>query len=199
MNSNIEEKKFDQIEPEKVNKKENINDKKRDFLKLTAAAAGGCCGLYALVKAGSYMAVSQDSKAEATTEADISSLKAGETITVVWRGRPVFIRNRTPEEIEQAIKDDKSSGLKDKQTDLERTKPGKENILVVIGICTHLGCVPIGKSNVFNGGEFGGWFCPCHGSHYDIAGRIRKGPAPTNLEIPPYKFLSDTKILIGES
>lgn len=199
MNINSQENgEFCEINQGENNGEEKINDKKRDFLKITAAASGACCGIYALGKAVNYMAVSEDSKAEATAEVDISGLKPGESMTTVWRGKPIFIRNRTEEEIKEAIADNREV-LRDAQSDEARTKPGKENILVVIGICTHLGCVPIGKSKVYNGGEFGGWFCPCHGSHYDISGRIRKGPAPLNLEVPPYKFISETKILIGET
>jgi ubiquinol-cytochrome c reductase iron-sulfur subunit len=176
---------------------EKIDKDKRSFLGLTSACAGIICAGYAGVKIADYMSVSEDMKALGTIEVDISNLANGESMTVVWRGKPVFIRNRTQEELLEAKKDD-SANLTDKQNDEDRTKKGKENILVAIGICTHLGCVPIGKSKVYNGGDFGGWFCPCHGSHYDISGRIRKGPAPRNLEIPPYKFISDAKILIGE-
>ncbi len=180
-----------------LNQNESIDSEKRDFIKLTACACGVVCCGYLVKEAVSYMSVSEDMKALGTTEVDISNLKKGDSMTVVWRGKPVFIRNRTDEEVSQAKQDD-SLVLPDYQADEERTKKGKENILITVGICTHLGCVPIGKSNVYNGGDFGGWFCPCHGSHYDISGRIRKGPAPRNLEIPPYKFISDTKILIGE-
>ena len=109
----------------------------------------------------------------------------------MWRGKPVFIRNRTDEEVEaaNAVPLDQ---LRDPQTDAERTKPGHENLLVQVGICTHLGCVPLPEA-----GDYDGWFCPCHGSHYDTSGRIRRGPAPTNLEIPPYEFLDETRIVIG--
>ena len=108
-----------------------------------------------------------------------------------WRGKPVFIRNRTPKEMEELAKMPLSE-LKDPQTDAARVKKGHENLLIVIGTCTHLGCVPLGHQ-----GEYDGWFCPCHGSHYDTSGRIRKGPAPLNLAVPTYEFVSDTKLRIG--
>ena len=115
-------------------------------------------------------------------------------ITVTWRGKPVFIRHRTKEEIASA-KDQLLDGLRDPQTDDERVQ--NEKYIVLVGVCTHLGCVPLGQKSGDVKGEYGGWFCPCHGSHYDHSGRIRKGPAPTNLEIPQYSFLSDTLIKIG--
>jgi ubiquinol-cytochrome c reductase iron-sulfur subunit len=140
----------------------------------------------------------------ATVEVDVSSLQPGMSLTAKWRGKPIFIRNRTPEEIE-AAKAVPMSELKDPvarnanlasdapATDADRAAgEGKENWIVMIGSCTHLGCVPLGQQ-----GDFGGWFCPCHGSHYDTAGRIRKGPAPENLAVPVFQFVSDTKIRIG--
>ena len=127
----------------------------------------------------------------ATIEFDLSGIPEGQSVTVMWRGLPVFVRNRTAAEIEEA-RAVPLSDLKDPQTDEERTKPGYEQWLVMIANCTHLGCVPVGES-----GNYDGWFCPCHGSHYDTAGRIRQGPAPTNLVIPPYEFISDTLIQIG--
>ena len=130
-------------------------------------------------------------RALATIDVDLSAIAEGQQIKVLWQGKPIFVRRRTPEEIEKAVADD-SAKLKDPQPDEERHKAGKPEWLVMVGICTHLGCVPLGEA-----GDFNGWFCPCHGSHYDTSGRIRKGPAPKNLEIPPYAFLSDTKIKIG--
>ncbi len=127
----------------------------------------------------------------ASIELDVSSITEGETVTVMWRGMPVFVRNRTPKDVEEA-KAVPLADLKDPQTDEERTKPGHENWLIMIANCTHLGCVPVGDS-----GDFDGWFCPCHGSHYDTAGRIRKGPAPKNLVVPPYDFVTDTLVKIG--
>jgi ubiquinol-cytochrome c reductase iron-sulfur subunit len=144
----------------------------------------------------------------ASTEVDLSPVKEGQAITVVWRGKPVFIRNRSKDEV-KAAQDVKLAELVDDSarndalpertpaTDANRTKKGHENWLVLVGICTHLGCIPKGQSMSDAKGDFGGWFCPCHGSHYDTAGRIRKGPAPRNLEVPPYDFVSDTKIKIG--
>lgn len=142
-------------------------------------------------------------RALASVEVDIAAVQPGQAITVMWRGKPVVIRNRTEKEIEEG-KTVKLEELKDPlarnanadasadATDANRAATGKENILVMTKVCTHLGCIPLDES-----GEFGGWFCPCHGSVYDTSGRIRKGPAPENLPIPPYAFLSDTKIRIG--
>ena len=135
------------------------------------------------------MSASADVLALASAEFEIGEIPAGGTITVKWRGKPIFIKNRTSAEIEDAKSVDMGE-LRDKEADGDRVQ--QDQWLVVLGICTHLGCVPISGA-----GEYGGWFCPCHGSHYDVSGRIRKGPAPLNLEIPPYKFLGDEKILIG--
>jgi ubiquinol-cytochrome c reductase iron-sulfur subunit len=125
----------------------------------------------------------------ANIEVDLSNVAEGSTVTVSWRGKPLFIRRRTPEEIETA-RSTPLSELPDKQTDEERAP--KPEWLIVVGVCTHLGCVPLA-----NQGEYHGWFCPCHGSHYDLSGRIRKGPAPSNLEIPPYTWMDDTHIMVG--
>jgi ubiquinol-cytochrome c reductase iron-sulfur subunit len=114
----------------------------------------------------------------------------------MWRGKPIFIRNRTKEEIEKA-RAVPLSDLPDPEADAKRVKAGKDNWLVMVGICTHLGCIPKGQSMTDNKGDYGGWFCPCHGSHYDTSGRVRQGPAPRNLAVPPYEFVSDTKIRIG--
>ena len=135
-----------------------------------------------------------DTLAMSTTEVDLTPIQVGQAITVMWRGKPVFVRRRTPEEIAEAEKVNVAD-LRDKQTDEVRVQ--KPEWLIVVGICTHLGCVPVGQKPDENRGEFGGWFCPCHGSHYDTSGRIRKGPAPTNLAVPEYKFLSDTLVRIG--
>ena len=135
------------------------------------------------------MSASADVLAMASAEFDLSDIDVGKTITVKWRGKPVFIRHRTADEVstESSVP---MNALRDQESDEDRTL--KPEWLVVLGICTHLGCVPIS-----NAGEYNGWFCPCHGSHYDTSGRIRKGPAPLNLEIPPYKFTEEAKILIG--
>ena len=135
------------------------------------------------------MSASADVLALASAEFDIGSIAEGTTLTVKWRGKPVFIRHRTEAEI-KAEADVNVASLKDPQADLDRVK-GDPKWLIVLGICTHLGCVPISGA-----GEFGGWFCPCHGSHYDTSGRIRKGPAPLNLELPPYK-LDGSKLVVG--
>lgn len=142
-----------------------------------------------VVKFVSSMSASADVLALASAEFDLSEIEMGKTVTVKWRGKPVFIRHRTPKEIsdESAVS---MAHLRDQEADEDRVH--KPEWLVVLGICTHLGCVPISGA-----GDFNGWFCPCHGSHYDISGRIRKGPAPLNLEVPPYKFVEDAKILIG--
>lgn len=133
-----------------------------------------------------------DVLALSSTEVDLAPIAEGQSITVMWRGKPVFIRHRTKAEIEEArsVEMDK---LPDPQADAERVQKGHEQWLVMLGVCTHLGCVPLGNKS----GDYDGWFCPCHGSHYDTSGRIRKGPAPTNLVVPEYAFLSDDRIKIG--
>jgi len=141
------------------------------------------------VKALSSMNPAADVLALASLEVDISNLSEGNCMIVKWRGKPVFIRARTAEEIEQA-ESVPMGELRDPASDADRVQ--KPETLVVIGVCTHLGCVPINGA-----GDFGGWFCPCHGSHYDTSGRIRKGPAPLNLEVPPYQFVDDTKVIVG--
>jgi len=135
------------------------------------------------------MSASKDVLAMASLEVDLSSIEPGSTVTVKWRGKPVFIRRRTEDDIKLANSVDVAS-LRDPQEDAARVKDPEW--LVVVGVCTHLGCIPLP-----NAGDFGGWFCPCHGSHYDISGRIRKGPAPFNLEVPTYSFLEENKLLVG--
>jgi len=137
-----------------------------------------------------------DTLALSTTEVNLSPIEEGQAITVMWRGKPVFVRRRTAEEI-KAAEDVDQSLLRDPQSDADRIVDGKKEWLVVVGICTHLGCVPLGQKPAEIKGEYGGWFCPCHGSHYDSSGRIRKGPAPTNLPVPEYTFINDTTIKIG--
>jgi ubiquinol-cytochrome c reductase iron-sulfur subunit len=137
----------------------------------------------------SSMAASADVLAMAKVEIKLGAIPEGKNVIVKWQGKPVFIRHRTAEEIEEANEVNIRS-LRDPQTDAERVI--KPEWLVMLGICTHLGCVPIGEA-----GDYGGWFCPCHGSHYDISGRIRKGPAPLNLEIPAYSFTDDETLLVG--
>lgn len=164
---------------------------RRDFVTLTATgmtAVGAACAAWPLVDS---LNPSADVLALSSIDVDISNIEPGRTLTVKWRGKPVFITHRTEEEINEA-KNTPMKDLKDPEEDSERVKSGHEKWLVTIGICTHLGCVPLP-----NKGDYDGWFCPCHGSHYDSSGRVRKGPAPLNLAVPPYEFLSDTKIRIG--
>lgn len=169
-------------------------ESRRDFLQLTAAAFGAVgVGTVAWPFIDS-MNPAKDTLALSTTEVDLTPIQTGQAITVMWRGKPVFIRRRTEAEIAEARNVD-VSGLIDKQSDEERIE--RPEWLVVVGICTHLGCVPVGTKTGEAKGEYGGWFCPCHGSHYDTSGRIRKGPAPKNLAVPDYEFLSDTRIKIG--
>ena len=162
---------------------------RRDFL-FTASYTVGAIGLGATVWPFiDQMNPDSSVKALASTEVDISQIEPGKSITVLWRGKPVFIKRRTPDEISDAKKV-KLEDLKHPEKDEDRVK--KEEWLVMLGICTHLGCVPLS-----NKGEYNGWFCPCHGSHYDTSGRIRKGPAPTNMEVPEYKFVDNNTIKIG--
>ena len=170
--------------------------RRRDFINIAAVAAAGVGGVAVLYPLISQMAPSRDVLAESTTEIDISAIEPGMAIKAVFRKQPLFVRNLTQQEI--AAADAVSVGsLRDPQTLEERTKEGKTNWLVTMGVCTHLGCVPLGAGEGEVRGEFGGYFCPCHGSHYDTAARIRKGPAPKNLEVPEYTFASDTKIVVG--
>ncbi|MBL8639784.1 MAG: ubiquinol-cytochrome c reductase iron-sulfur subunit [Alphaproteobacteria bacterium] len=167
---------------------------RRDFLFMTAgamAAVGVGSVAWPLVD---QMNPAADTLAMSTTEVDLSQLQVGQSMTVMWRGKPVFIRRRTAEEIKEAQDIDVQT-LRDKQSDSDRVK--KPEWLIVIGVCTHLGCVPLGQKTGDTRGEYDGWFCPCHGSVYDTSGRIRKGPAPKNLEVPQYTFLSDTLVRIG--
>lgn len=170
--------------------------RRRDFINIAAASAAGVGGLVTLIPLISQMSASADVLAESSTEVDVSQIQPGQAIKGVFRKQPVFIRNLTPAEIAAANKVDVSS-LRDPQTLDERTKPGKANWLITMGVCTHLGCVPLGAGEGEVKGEFGGYFCPCHGSAYDTAARIRKGPAPKNLEVPEYAFTSDTVVKIG--
>lgn len=174
---------------------------RRDFLYIATgsfAAVGGAAAVWPLVD---QMNPDASVRALASIEIDISSLSEGESITVKWRGNPIFVRYRTAAEIEEArsvVMGDLIDGLA-RNGNIDPGAPAtdenrvvNENYLVMLGVCTHLGCVPLGQA-----GEFGGWFCPCHGSHYDTAGRIRKGPAPENLPVPEYQFIDDTKLKIG--
>jgi ubiquinol-cytochrome c reductase iron-sulfur subunit len=170
--------------------------RRRDFINIAAVSAAGVGGLVTLVPLISQMAPSKDVLAESTTELDISAIEAGQAVKAMFRKQPLFVRNLTDKEIAEADAVDISE-LRDPQTLAERTKEGKANWLITMGVCTHLGCVPLGAGEGENRGPFGGYFCPCHGSAYDTAARIRKGPAPRNLEVPAYEFTSDTTILVG--
>jgi ubiquinol-cytochrome c reductase iron-sulfur subunit len=164
---------------------------RRDFLFVATGAVGAVGVAAAVWPLINQMNPDASVLALSSAEYDLAPIEQGQTITVKWRGLPVFIRHRTQKEIDEA-KAVPLSELKDPATDAERTKPGHEQWLVMIANCTHLGCIPLGQS-----GDYDGWFCPCHGSQYDSAGRIRKGPAPKNLVLPPYKFVSDTMVQIG--
>lgn len=170
------------------------DETRRDFLTLVAVASGAVATGIAIWPLINSMNPSADVLALATTEVDLAPVQVGQRITVVWRGKPIFVDHRTPEEIARARADDHAD-LKDPQLDSARVK--RPEWLVVIGICTHLGCIPKGQKPGSPRGEYGGWFCPCHGSEYDTSGRIRKGPAPKNLYIPPYKFVHDQVVRIG--
>ena len=183
---------------------DTIDQNRRDFLYIATGMAGAVGAAAVAWPFIDQMRPDASTLAAAAIEVDVASVTPGMSLTVKWRGKPVFIRNRTPEEI-KAAQDVPLAELKDpvarnaniasdaEATDIDRSAgEGKENWLVMVGVCTHLGCVPLGQQ-----GDFGGWFCPCHGSHYDTAGRIRKGPAPQNLAVPKYKYITDTKISIG--
>jgi ubiquinol-cytochrome c reductase iron-sulfur subunit len=176
---------------------------RRDFLYVATGAFAAVGGAFAVWPLVDQMNPDASTRALASTEVDISGVAEGQGVTIMWRGKPVFIRHRTAAEIEEAksvsideLPDpiarnaniDPDAGAED----INRAASDTEKWLVLIGVCTHLGCVPLSDQ-----GDFGGWFCPCHGSHYDIAGRIRRGPAPENLPVPPLEFLSDTRIRIG--
>ncbi|MEJ2407914.1 MAG: ubiquinol-cytochrome c reductase iron-sulfur subunit [Novosphingobium sp.] len=170
--------------------------RRRDFINIAAVSAAGVAGVGIVIPLVSQMSASADVLAASSSEVDISAIKPGQAIKAVFRKQPVFVRNLTPKEIAEANAVPLSI-LRDPQTLQERTKEGHENWLITMGVCTHLGCVPLGAGEGENRGEFGGYFCPCHGSVYDTAARIRKGPAPKNLEVPEYEFTSDTVVKIG--
>ncbi|WP_038014941.1 ubiquinol-cytochrome c reductase iron-sulfur subunit [Terasakiella pusilla] len=167
---------------------------RRDFLLIGTAVVGVTGSAMALWPFIDSMNPAADVKALATSEVDIAPIEIGQRITVVWRGKPVFIVHRSEEEISR-IRDENLDLVRVPEADEDRVQ--KAEWLVAIGICTHLGCIPLGQKPGDPLGEYGGWFCPCHGSHYDGSGRIRKGPAPRNLDIPPYTFKSDELIAIG--
>jgi ubiquinol-cytochrome c reductase iron-sulfur subunit len=170
--------------------------RRRDFINIAAVTFAGVGGAVAVAPLVMQMAPDADVRALASIEVDVSKIEAGQAIKTSWRKQPVFIRNLTSEEI-AAADSVPVDNLRDKQTLEERTADGKRNWLITLGVCTHLGCVPLGVGEGENRGDYGGYFCPCHGSHYDTAGRIRKGPAPTNLVVPEFEFISDTVVRIG--
>ena len=173
---------------------DSVDEEKRDFLFVTTAGLAVAGGAVTAVSMINTMNPAKDVLALSTTEVDLSPVEEGQSLTVMWRGKPIFIRHRSESEINSASNvsvDD----LPHKESDESRVQNPKW--LVVVGVCSHLGCVPLGQKIGDSKGEYGGWFCPCHGSHYDISGRIRKGPAPTNMEIPKYEFVNANTIKIG--
>ena len=186
--------KVDKQNKQSSSESEKDKSSRRDFLYLSSISIGSvgtAAFMWPFLKS---MNPAEDTLALGSTEVDLSDISIGQSITVKWRGRPVFIRRRTQEEIVEANSVDVAS-LRDPMEDKDRVQ--QEEWLVLEGVCTHLGCVPLGQKMTDTKGEYNGWFCPCHGSHYDTSGRVRKGPAPDNLPVPPYKFISDTKIIIG--
>jgi ubiquinol-cytochrome c reductase iron-sulfur subunit len=167
---------------------------RRDFIVISTNAMFGLGAVAVAWPLIDQMNPAADTLALASIEVDISKIVEGQSITVKWRGKPVFIRHRTKDEIARASATEMTD-LRDPESDNKRAE--KPDYLVLVGVCTHLGCVPLGQKTGEMRGDYNGWFCPCHGSHYDISGRIRKGPAPTNLEVPPYTFLSDSVIRVG--
>lgn len=175
---------------------ETVDEGKRDFIYIATgavAAAGAASLAWPFVM---QMGKAADTLAAGSIDIDLSGVAEGQQLKVLWRGKPIFVRHRTPAEIAEAEGTD-ISDCPDPQTDTERLIPTPSGAvdpkyLVMVGVCTHFGCVPVGEA-----GDFNGWYCPCHGSHYDTSGRIRKGPAPKNLEIPPYEYISDTVIKVG--
>ena len=165
---------------------------RRDFLYVATGAVGAVGAAFTAWPLISQMNPDASTiAAGAPIEVDLTPIAEGQVIKVFWRGKPIFVNHRTKKEIEEAVNVNVAT-LPDPQTDAQRTKKGHEQFQVLIGICTHLGCIPIAHA-----GEYNGYFCPCHGSVYDTSGRIRSGPAPLNLALPPYEFLSDSKIRIG--
>ncbi|MGI9373902.1 MAG: ubiquinol-cytochrome c reductase iron-sulfur subunit [Hyphomicrobiales bacterium] len=182
---------------------DNDDANRRDFLYIATGAVGATGAALVAWPLIDQMNPDASVKALASVEFDLAPIEEGQAVTIKWRGNPVFIRHRTAKDIEEAkavpldqlpdpIARNDNAADDAPATDINRVVDGKEKFLVMLGVCTHLGCVPIADA-----GEYDGWFCPCHGSHYDTAGRIRKGPAPTNLQVPPFSYISDTKIQIG--
>jgi len=170
--------------------------RRRDFINIAAVSFAGVGAVAIVLPLINQMNPSADVLAQSTTELDVSKIAPGQAIKSTFRKQPLFVRNLTPAEIAEANAVPVNT-LRDPQTLAERTKAGKENWLITLGVCTHLGCVPLGAGEGENKGPFGGYFCPCHGSAYDTAARIRQGPAPRNLEVPEYAFTNDTTVLVG--
>jgi ubiquinol-cytochrome c reductase iron-sulfur subunit len=176
---------------------EHVDDpRRRDFINIAAVAWIGVGGAVTVLPLINQMNPSADVLAQSTTEIDLSKIVPGQAIKTSFRKQPLFVRNLTPKEIAEADAVDVKT-LRDPQTLAERTKEGHKNWLITLGVCTHLGCVPLGAGEGEIKGPFGGYFCPCHGSAYDTAARIRKGPAPSNLHVPDYTFSSDTTVVVG--
>ncbi|MBO9713638.1 ubiquinol-cytochrome c reductase iron-sulfur subunit [Sphingomonas sp.] len=171
--------------------------RRRDYLTYAAVGVAGVGAAATLLPLINSMNPSADVLAQSTTEIDLSQIEPGQAIKAQFRKQPLFVRNLTPKEIDEADAVDAST-LRDPQTLEQRTKAGKKNWLITLGVCTHLGCVPLGAGEGENRGPFGGYFCPCHGSAYDTAARIRQGPAPKNLQVPDYSFTSDTVVVVGQ-
>ena len=183
-------------EPDMNDSNEGEGVRRRDFIHIAAVSFAGVGAVAVVAPLVYQMAPSADVLAQSSIDVDISAIQPGQAIKTSWRKQPIFIRNLTTTEIADANRVDVSS-LRDPATLASRTKPGKENWLITLGVCTHLGCVPLGAAEGESRGDYGGYFCPCHGSHYDTAARIRKGPAPLNLVVPDYTFTSDTAVTIG--
>lgn len=170
--------------------------RRRDWIHIAALSTAGVGGASVLFPLVSQMAPTADTLAASTTDVDVSGIEPGQSIKATFRDQPLFVKRLTAEEIAEAQAED-SADMRDPQTLADRLGEGNADILVNLGVCTHLGCVPLGAGEGEDKGEFGGYFCPCHGSHYDVAGRIRKGPAPTNLAVPEFEFASETVIRVG--
>jgi len=168
---------------------------RRDFLYLAAGTMGAVGVGLAVWPLIDSLNPAADTREAAAVDVDLAPIEAGQRIAVKWRGQPVFVAHRTPQEIARARAEDADQRLIDPAKDADRVQ--KPEWLVVVGICTHLGCIPVGQRPGTRRGDWDGWYCPCHGSHYDTSGRVRKGPAPRNLEVPPYRFLDDGRVAIG--
>ena len=170
--------------------------RRRDFINIAAVSFAGVGAVALVYPLVNQMNPSADVLALASIDVDVSAIQPGQAIKTIWRKQPIFIRHLTPQEI-QAANAVPLGDLRDPQSLADRTAEGKPQWLITLGVCTHLGCVPLGTAEGENRGDYQGYFCPCHGSHYDTAGRIRRGPAPINLEVPEYTFLTDTTVRIG--